>query len=239
MTLPPPSNQLNHNAPTSPSNTLLTTPTALPTTISFSEEDVMNLSVISAVSNKDERSSSKNVNFVPLKCVSCLTFTDHNEIDSIICHNHHDCKNYICATHLSHFGMNPHDGSSNNKLCYRCIAGKALNEPKKNFWGEYWHDYCLNVDYLMTTDYALDSETLIVGTILWILFPLEDYDGGMYREIIVKLPKKSKPNFFDIKFYNNNQHHWCELSGGYFFVGERRKLKAKVVNAESESIVAV
>ena len=123
-------------------------------------------------------SSFQKKNYKPLKCVSCVTFTDYNDTDTHICMNHHNCKNYICVKHLSHFGMNPHDGIDNNKLCYQCISG-ITKEPIKNFWCNYWFEYCYDKEYLLRTDYVIEPGRLTKGTYLWILFPINTDDGGM------------------------------------------------------------
>ena len=179
-------------------------------------------------------SSCQKKTYVPHPCVSCEKITDHNDTDTIICHNHHDCNNYICATHLSHFGMNPNDANPNNELCYQCISGMTKNEPKKNFWCSYWVDYCFKKNFLSKSDYDINQKKLAIGTYLWILFPLENHDDGMYRGIITRLPKKKGGVMYKVMFFENKKQYICDLSEkGFKFVGEK-ETEAKVVNDESK-----
>jgi len=183
-------------------------------------------------------SSCQKKTNVPHPCVSCEKFTDHNDTNTIICHNHHDCNNYICATHLSHFGMNPNDANPNNKLCYQCISGMTKNEPRRNFWCSYWVEHCHKKNFLSQSDFALNLNKLAIGTYLWILFPVENDDGGMFRGIITKLPKRKGGVKYKVKFFDFPEEYSCDLSDkGFKFVGEKKtKAKAKVVNDESEKL---
>ena len=149
-------------------------------------------------------SSCQKKTYVPHPCVSCETFTDYNDTDTIICMNNSHCGNYICVKHLSHFGMNPHDGHPNNKLCYECISGMTKNEPKKNFWCNYWIDYCFKKKYLLKSGNVIKQGKLAKGTYLWILFALDTDDGGMHRGQITRLPNE-KGGDYQVLFFKDKK----------------------------------